>query len=828
MATTTLDTAAVSEKACHACRQRRVKCDKRLPGCLRCEKLGRPCTGYDTERKFLDEGIKVRRKYDGNFQAIPDLSRKATSTPPLNFTTAPRSEAQQTTTPPIAGSVNRSQPNPPIPQIISPPITSPPSLPGISSINARSSYPNVQYPLFGVSNQSSPGLSPGLNVFAQTRLPQPLFAPPSPQPPSNVPSSNPPSNFQYPLHDHEQPQYGQDHSTAKLISGKPQYAPSETDTYVSEDYFDLDIDTYYAKGNNACGFIPGLPVILTDTTGPETDEDLLTNDYASLSGRSSVYDGSEGGRKRPEYSQKYLHERMTELAGLTRHFVQEVSPSMDLFDLDTYFSRIVPLKAVQNVMLRSAMAAVAANQIGQLLAKGAAKEDLQHLLPLLGEGGADQHTDWFYKAANYYDRGISYLRIFLQRWLSDTSNDLTGHASRYNAVRNFSDASSNDSSALGVSNKRRRISRQATTDGADMEALVAAISVFSLYESVDNPTDDWSQHLDGFKALLETKILPQAISAPSLRPGPYISMKAGRAAFWNFARADYLAAYINHSKTKLDPDNLTMFKAAGLPLTEDGTLTYNDPSAPISTIVFNQPGDREDVVACTLIWIVLRVMNFVAPQDDTSNSTSGTPQMFESPGTIGFKSASDAGTPTPIQTRIARWKMLRRQLEEWYDNLPFTFQPYAMMGAGSQHPNEPPSEQRPRFTRIFFSVAMCAAALQLYHFAQILLLLNQPVDEGDTRNIANRIRMFRKVSEELEYHSRQICGIALGKPPPAVARQMVHSLYLAGLCFEEKDDRVVVLELLGNIEKETGASTAQRVRELREQWGWDDEIREID
>lgn len=36
---------------------------------------------------------------------------------------------------------------------------------------------------------------------------------------------------------------------------------------------------------------------------------------------------SEGGRNRPEYSQKYLHERTTELACLTRHFVQSVSPS---------------------------------------------------------------------------------------------------------------------------------------------------------------------------------------------------------------------------------------------------------------------------------------------------------------------------------------------------------------------------------------------------------------------------------------------------------------------------------------------------------------------
>ncbi len=167
---------------------------------------------------------------------------------------------------------------------------------------------------------------------------------------------------------------------------------------------------------------------------------------------------------------------------------------MDLFDLDTYFSRIVPLKAVQNVMLRSAMAAVAANQIGQLLARGVSKHDLQHLVPLLGEEGSLQHTDWFYKAANYYDRGISYLRIFLQRWLSDSSNDLTGHASRYNVTRMFPDAGNKEPSAISGSNKRRRISEQSSA-GADMEALVAAISVFSLYESLDNPTKDWSQYV---------------------------------------------------------------------------------------------------------------------------------------------------------------------------------------------------------------------------------------------------------------------------------------------------------------------------------------------
>ena len=166
---------------------------------------------------------------------------------------------------------------------------------------------------------------------------------------------------------------------------------------------------------------------------------------------------------------------------------------MDLFDLDTYFSRIVPLKAVQNVMLRSAMAAVAANQIGQLLASKSPREGLQHLLPILGEDGDMQHRDWFYKAANYYDKGISYLRIFLQRWLSDSSGDLTAQASRYQATRTLSDASSTNRTSLGAPNKRRRLTRAPSSNGADMEALVAAISVFSLYESLDNFTDDWSQ-----------------------------------------------------------------------------------------------------------------------------------------------------------------------------------------------------------------------------------------------------------------------------------------------------------------------------------------------
>ncbi|KAH6610443.1 hypothetical protein Trco_000463 [Trichoderma cornu-damae] len=53
----------VSKVPCTLCRKRRVKCDKRLPGCARCEKSSRSCPGYNHLRRFLDEGQNLRKKF---------------------------------------------------------------------------------------------------------------------------------------------------------------------------------------------------------------------------------------------------------------------------------------------------------------------------------------------------------------------------------------------------------------------------------------------------------------------------------------------------------------------------------------------------------------------------------------------------------------------------------------------------------------------------------------------------------------------------------------------------------------------------------------------
>ena len=66
-----------------------------------------------------------------------------------------------------------------------------------------------------------------------------------------------------------------------------------------------------------------------------------------------------------------------------------------------------------------------------------------------------------------------------------------------------------------------------------------------------------NRHLSGVKSLLDeanVMVMP-AGGKPS---------GAQVAAFWNFARCDYLAAYINHTKTRLDTEDLPVWTSAGL------------------------------------------------------------------------------------------------------------------------------------------------------------------------------------------------------------------------------------------------------------------------
>ncbi len=122
------------------------------------------------------------------------------------------------------------------------------------------------------------------------------------------------------------------------------------------------------------------------------------------------------------------------------------------------------------------------------------------------------------------------------------------------------------------------------------------------------------------------------------------------------------------------------------------------------------------------------------------------------------------------------------------------------------------------FSEICFSILMRAASVQHYHFTRILLSLHQPVTTLQGHSTVDRLRRYRNISEEVDHHAREICGIALANSPWAVRIHMLQPLYLSGLCLEHRKERETILELLRGIEAELGWTTSHRVDRLQADW----------
>lgn len=267
-----------------------------------------------------------------------------------------------------------------------------------------------------------------------------------------------------------------------------------------------------------------------------------------------------------------------------------------------------------------------------------------------------------------------------------------------------------------------------------------------------------------------------------------------RASFWNFARADYQAAYVNHTCTLLDTEDLQMWQSCGLQATSAESL-YFDPESINSDS--NYRSSTIQLVAHTLLWILLRTMNYLA-----------------------------ASPTQDLSTRQALWDQLTTQLDIWHSNLPLAFQPSAQL----RHPiarrsstattassgTQPQSSSS--ITELFFPIPLSAATLQLYHFARILLLLSKPTPP--TQPPQHRLQNYRSISSQALSHAHVIIGIALARPHFSVRVEMLLPLVAAGSCLEDDGERRVVVELLRAVEADTGVGTEGRVRDLEGEWGW--------
>ncbi|RDW83752.1 uncharacterized protein DSM5745_04078 [Aspergillus mulundensis] len=539
------------------------------------------------------------------------------------------------------------------------------------------------------------------------------------------------------------------------------------------------------------------PISIHSDNGNNTNIHFLLNPSQSLSPpidptiqRTPDSAGSPLPLKPIENNLEGRVETDYEITFLLRHFSEVPGPWMDLYDFGTYFSSQVPIKALRNPLLKYAACAQAAKQLGHVHVSRSVGVRLSRAFS--GVQKDSTNIDWCWKGAKYYEKAIQLLMKELQP--NGGNRDMTAQGKV--------DGMSDDADAQ----RARSYTVYRLSHGVRSDEILAATAILSVYELLDATGPAWNRHLSGVKSLLDLaevgmrplqRLPPGDLSLQLTRPS---LSKARKATFWNFARQDYLSAFINGSRTRLHTEDLALWTEAGLKIDSLGFVRPNNASAG------GHPGEgimQEDSISNALVWIISKIINFISPN---KSAHVGPP---------GAVNSSPMGLPQ--QVSLERWYRLEAELDVWYKGLPETFHPCARIGIPETASQSDKTDDAPSLSEIWYSIPMCSSAMQHYHMGRILLHIHKPPQpSGATNPITSRYN-----STDIQFHSREIVGIAMACPAGSVRINSLQPLFVSGQCLTDPSERRMVLRLLQDIEKDLGWATEYRAQQLRREWGWD-------
>ncbi|GFF55529.1 hypothetical protein CNMCM6936_005643 [Aspergillus lentulus] len=484
-----------------------------------------------------------------------------------------------------------------------------------------------------------------------------------------------------------------------------------------------------------------------------------------------------------------------ELAFLTRHFSATLGPWLDISDSGKFFSAYVPVRAIDDPCLKYAIAALAAKHLGRV--KGVispASGGLFTSPPTMEVYPNSAQVDWFLKAANYYYLAASHIN--------------TSVSDAYSAV----------SSTAVLESPVEKISRwlnlqvQQTGHGPPteqpvigtfwrkVEDLLAAAVILTTYKLLDEAAEMWQSHLSGVKSAFDSllQIYSNYAESPQFSHGI-------AACFFDFARFDYLGAYFTRSLTHFDPDSLTLWRAAGVPIDDQGNLLLESGLTRNPMML-----QREDLAANSLIWLLNKVLNFLA-----ASKRSQVEQWVGQPPT---NSPSPTVTSPRSQPTTSTWLRLCFEFQTWVEKIPETFRPCLRLARPKDLSKLPEIAEMP-FPEIFYGMTSCAAAMQQYQFGRLALLLNRPPDVISAPSTAfDRLQGYRELTKEVDYRCKEICGIALGRPQGGVRIYMIPLLFAVGQCLESPEERQIIGDLLRGVEADLGWATGSQIQKLQNLW----------
>ncbi|KAJ6084220.1 hypothetical protein N7486_011020 [Penicillium sp. IBT 16267x] len=289
---------------------------------------------------------------------------------------------------------------------------------------------------------------------------------------------------------------------------------------------------------------------------------------------------------------------------------------------------------------------------------------------------------------------------------------------------------------------------------AERSHSTSSRGTFPYYGKQRRYLQHFGRQLSGIRSLFET------IQQLHIDLSPEVSLGI-RAALWNSVQLDLFSSYFNCSASNLDSENLTLWRCAGINIDGEGRFQLS---------LHERGPVREYQAANCGLWLVFKIVNFLAKQKQARLARwPGSPVSL---GGRGVPSSSQNPFPDP-----AVWLRLCFKLQAWVESLPETFRPFLRVG----EPKDPSTIEGKPIPEILYGRPACAAAIRHYHFGRIALLLNQPTDPIN--------------SLKVEFHAREICGIALGRPPDSVRIFMIPILFAVGQCLENPGEHGLVTNL---------------------------------
>lgn len=153
-----------------------------------------------------------------------------------------------------------------------------------------------------------------------------------------------------------------------------------------------------------------------------------------------------------------------------------------------------------------------------------------------------------------------------------------------------------------------------------------------------------------------------------------------------------------------------------------------------------------------------------------------------------------------LQTRIEKANVILGQLEEWKQNLSVHFRPLPI--------------QKDDFGTVFYPIWInppaLGAAIQMYSFARVLLLVHQPAAGG--------FREWSGRESQIAEAINTICGIAMTIEEDASLITSTQCVFGAGLYTQEGDKKEAIVEILNAHQSHTGWPVASLAEELRAEW----------